>query len=261
MRRAAATAVAAALLAWAPPAPAQVPQLPGPCRANSSKINQPDALAPLVVGDSVTVAAGRDLARAGFTVDAIACRMWVHGLAVLSRRRLPDLVIVALGSNGDTKPADLNRALDLVGPFARLVLVVPKDLGGKVDPDGRVMRAFQDLHPDQVSLLDWPTYSAGHGEWFAPDGLHLTSAGAAGFAQMIAEGVEFAPAESVEPPGDEPPPERPQRPRPRPRPKPPALSGLWRDFGVAVAGVLRPPLRLLGRAFAPAGGVGAPQDL
>ena len=261
MRRAAATAVAAALLALAPPAAAQVPQLPAPCRANSSKIDQPDPLAPLVVGDSVTVAAGRDLARAGFTVDAVACRMWVHGLIVLSRRRLPDLVVVALGSNGKTTPADLDRALELVGPFARLVLVLPKDLGGKPDPDGRLMRAFQDLHPEQVSLLDWPAYSAGRRDWFAPDGLHLTSAGAQGFTEMIAEGVEFGPAESIEPPDDELPPERPAPRRRRSAPAPvPAVGGLWRSFAGAVAGVLVPPLRLLGRAFAPAS-AGGPQDL
>ena len=262
MRRAAAAVVAAALVATAPTAPAQVPQLPAACRANSSKINQPDRLAPLVVGDSVTVAAGRDLARAGFAVDAVGCRMWVHGLAALSRRRLPDLVVVALGSNGATTRGDLDRAVDLVGPFGRLVLVLPRDLGGRPDPDGRLMRAFQDLHPEQVALLDWPAYSAGRRDWFAPDGLHLTSAGARGFTEMIAEGVEFGPAESVEPAPDELPPERPapqERRPPAPAP-PPAVSLLWRSFGEALAGLVGPPLRLLGRALAPSG-AGAPQDL
>jgi hypothetical protein len=197
-----------------------------------------------VVGDSVTVAAGRYLGEAGFAVDAVACRMWVHGLEVLSTRRLPDLVVVALGSNGDTTPADLETSLALVGPFGRLVLVLPKALGGAPDRDGRLMRAFEEAHPDQVATLDWPAYSAGQGGWFASDGLHLTTPGARGFTQMIAEGVEFGPAEQVEPPTTLPP-ERPARRR-RPRGDP-AVASLWRAFGRAIASVVAPGVRLLGR--------------
>jgi hypothetical protein len=244
----AAAALAAALaLAGAVPAEA-VPRLPAPCRANASKIRQADPLVPLVVGDSVTVAAGRYLGEAGFAVDAVACRMWVHGLEVLSTRRLPDLVVVALGSNGDTTPADLERALELVGPFGRLVLVLPKALGGAPDRDGRLMRAFEEAYPDQVATLDWPAYSAGKGGWFASDGLHLTTPGAHGFTQMIAEGVEFGPAEQVEPPPEPLPRERPARPR-RPRGDP-AVASLWRAFGHAIASVVAPGLRLLGRLLA-----------
>lgn len=247
MRGLPAAAVAAALvLGGAGTAEAAVPQLPAPCRANASKIRQADPLAPLVVGDSVTVAAGRYLGQAGFTVDAVACRMWVHGLEVLSTRRLPDLVVVALGSNGDTRPSDLESALEMVGPFGRLVLVLPKALGGTPDRDGRLMREFEQAYPDQVATLDWPAYSAGQRGWFAPDGLHLTTPGARGFAQMIAEGVEFGPAEQIEPqPEPEPGPKRPARPR-RPQGDP-GVAALWRSLGSVVASVVEPALRLLGR--------------
>jgi hypothetical protein len=258
VRRLAAAGVIAAAVALAGASTAEAAPLPANCRANASKIGQADPLAPLVVGDSVTVAAGRYLADAGFAVDAVACRMWVHGLEVLSARRLPDLVVVALGSNGDTTPADLESALELVGPFARLVLVLPKALGGRPDRDGRLMRAFAEAHPDQVTTLDWPAYSAGQGGWFAPDGLHLTTPGARGFAQMIAEGVEFAPAEQVEPPPT-PEPDRPARRRPRPVGDP-AVASLWRMLGRAVAAVAGPPMRLLGRLI-PDGGELGRQDL
>lgn len=254
----------AAVAASAAPAHAAfVPRLPPQCRANTSQIDQQDPLSPLVVGDSVTVAAGRYLAQAGFTVDAIACRMWGHGLQVLSRRRLPDLVVVALGSNGNTTPGDLERALELVGPFGRLVLVLPKDLGGRADPDGRLMRAFEDAHPDQVGTLDWPAYSAGQRGWFAPDGLHLTTPGAQGFARMIAEGVAFGPAEQIEPPAaDEPadrPNPRPRRPRPEPRPDP-ALAAVWRVVGDAVVSLVAPGVHFLARFITVSGSTG-PRDL
>jgi hypothetical protein len=167
-------------------------------------------------------------------------------------------VVVALGSNGDTTPADLERALELVGPFSRLVLVLPKALGGRPDRDGRLMREFEHAYPDQVMTLDWPAYSAGRPGWFAPDGLHLTTPGAHGFAQMIAEGVEFAPAEQVEPPPEPPRPARPRRPR-RP-PGDPAVAALWRTLGRAVAAVAGPPIRLLARLVADPGELGQ-QDL
>ncbi len=254
-------AVAAALAVAGPAEAAFVPRLPAQCRANASQINQEDPLAPLVVGDSVTVAAGKYLAQAGFTVDAIACRMWGHGLQVLNRRRLPDLVVVALGSNGDTTPADLEQALELVGPFARLVLVMPKELGGGPDPDGRLMRAFEEAHPDQVGTLDWPAYSAGQRGWFASDGLHLTTPGAQGFAQMIAEGVEFAPAEQVErPPVDElSKPRKPRRPQRPVRPDP-AMAALWNTLSDAVAAVVGPGVRFLGQLVSTSGDL-EPQDL
>lgn len=257
---ASALVAAAAALAVAGPVQAAVPPLPAPCRANSAHIRQSDSLAPLVVGDSVTVPAGRYLGQMGFAVEAVACQGWVHGLEILAGRRLPDVVVVALGSNGEVAPAQLERALELVGPFGRLVLVLPKALGGGPDPDGRLMRAFAEVHPDQVDVLDWPAYSSGKGGWFAPDGLHVTTAGARGLAQMIGEGVDFAPVEQVEPPAPAQP-KRPARPSaPEPPRRNPALTALWQHLGDAVAGLVGPPLRFLGRLVADPDSLGR-QDL
>jgi hypothetical protein len=252
-------ALAALVLAGAASAQAALPPLPAPCRENSAHIRPSDAAAPLVVGDSVTVPAGRYLAQMGFAVEAVACQAWAHGLEILSGRRLPDTVVVALGSNGEVTPAQLNQALELVGPFARLVLVLPKALGGRPDPDGRLMRAFAEAHPDQVEILDWPAYSAGKSGWFAPDGLHVTTDGARGLAQMIREGVEFAPAEQIDP---QPPPEREPPPRPQPRESRPhpALAGLWSRVSHVVSALIGPSLHFLGRLVAEPEGLGS-QDL
>ena len=220
------------------------------CKDFSSKIRQQDELAPFVVGDSVTVPAGDFLGEQGFAVDALACRTFSQGLEVMSARRLPGLVVMALGSNAAVTGAELNEALEMVGPFARLMLVLPKEIGGARDPDGRIMRAFEQAHPDQVTTLDWPAYSAGHGDWFAPDGLHLTTDGAHGFADMIGEAVEFAPPEQIEPP-----PER----KPAPPQKEPAgdsaVASLWLTVGHALAAVVAPGIRLLARL------IGDPSEL
>lgn len=245
-----ALALAALVLGAAAPAQAALPPLPKPCRENSAHIRQSDAAAPLVVGDSVTVPAGRYLAQRGFAVEAVACQAWAHGLEILSGRRLPDTVVVALGSNGEVSPEQLNQALELVGPFARLVLVLPKALGGRPDPDGRLMRAFAEAHPDQVEILDWPAYSAGKGGWFAPDGLHVTTDGAQGLARMIGEAVEFAPPEQVDPQPRQAPPQRPARPRFKESRPHPALAVLWRRVSGIVAAVVGPSLHFLGRFVA-----------
>ena len=227
------------------------------CEDVFSKIRQSEPLAPFVVGDSVTVPAGDYLGEMGFAVDAVACRTFAQGLEVMSARRLSDVVVMALGSNGDVSGAELDQALELVGPFARLMLVLPKELGGAADPDGRLFRAYEQAHPDQVTTLDWPAYSAGHGDWFAPDGLHITTAGAQGFAQMIGEAVEFAPAGRIEPP---PLPKRPKRTRaPDPAPDPP-LASLWSAFGRTLAAIVAPGVRLLA-AVLPEPGDPAPTDL
>jgi len=208
------------------------------CEDVFSKVRQDEPLAPFVVGDSVTVPAGDFLGEMGFAVDAVACRTFAQGLEVMAARgRLPDTVVMALGSNGEVSAEELSYALELVGPFGRLVLVAPKELGGGPDPDGRLFRAFEQSHPDQVSVLDWPAYSAGNGGWFAPDGLHITTDGARGFAEMINEAIEFAPPAQIEPP----------QPPPRPRPKPraaaePQPSRLLADIWAHVAAAIGPPV-------------------
>jgi hypothetical protein len=252
-RRAAAAAVAAGVLLLCA-APANALE----CKDVFSKIRQSDPLAPFVVGDSVTVPAGDYLGEMGFAVDAVACRTFAQGLEVMAARStLPDLVVVALGTNGTVSGAELDQALELVGPFARLMLVVGKDVGGGVDPDGRLMRAYAEAHADQVSIIDWAAYSSGHTDWFAPDRLHLTTPGAQGFAQMIGEAVEFAPLPQAEPPR--------RRPRHPPSRAPaadadPALAAFWGALGNGVAVVFAPGLRLLASVLGDTGRL-APPDL
>jgi hypothetical protein len=212
------------------------------CEDVFSKIRQSDPLAPFVVGDSVTVPAGEYLGEMGFAVDAVACRTFAQGLEIMAARRLPDIVVVALGSNAAVSGAELDQALELVGPFARLMLVLPKEIGGGADPDGRLMRAFEQAHPDQVTTLDWPAYSAGRDDWFAPDGLHITTDGAQGFAQMIGEAVEFAPPEQAEP---RPAAKQPRRSRPPELAADAPLASLWTALGRAIASVVAPGFRLL----------------
>lgn len=211
-------------------------------------IRQDDQYAPLAIGDSVMLAAAKQLAAHGFSVDAQACRTYAQGLEIILQRRLPDLLVVALGSNASVAAAQVRETVEAVGPFGRVIFVLPRALGGGPDPDGQVMRAAASAYPDQVEVLDWPAYSEGEPGWLAGDGLHLTGAGAQAFAAFIADAPPVEAAEPLEPAPRKP---EPQTRRPRRASLPadghPAVAALWRGVGRALATWIEPALRLLGQ--------------
>ena len=132
---------------------------------------------PLVVGDSVTLAAAPQLAARGLGVNARGCRSIAAGLRLLRAVR-PSSAVLALGANGTITTADLRRADALVG---RLVLVTP---GGK--PDGDRRRILMFARSRGLRVVDWARAARTHQHWTQPDGLHLTPSGARAFARMIA---------------------------------------------------------------------------
>jgi len=58
----------------------------------------------------------------------------------------------------------------------------------------RVVRAAGRRFPDRVRVLDWVRHSAGRRGWFAGDGIHLGSSGAAGLARLMRRALPFATA-------------------------------------------------------------------
>jgi hypothetical protein len=144
---------------------------------------------PLAIGDSVMLGAAKQLAAAGFEVDVRGCRQMSEGLRVIAARRragtLPRIVVIALGSNLAITSSDIRRALRAVGRRRLLGLVTPRKSGGGSGSDSGVIRRAGRRHPGRVKVLDWVRYTAGHGGWFAGDGLHLGPAGAAGMVRLL----------------------------------------------------------------------------
>jgi hypothetical protein len=131
--------------------------------------------------------AAEALARAGIKVDARGCRQMSAGVDILARRkrkrRLPRVVIVALGTNWVVTRGDTRRALRILGPRQKLVLVTPRssaDAG-----DARIMRRVARNHPHRVCLADWRRVSAGHPEWAPGDGIHLSASGIAAYTRLL----------------------------------------------------------------------------
>ena len=136
------------------------------------------------------------LARVGYKVNARGCRQFAEGLRLLrdARRRhqLPQLVVLALGADASVTAGQIQQAKKVLGPKRKLGLVTPRELGGGQSNDANVIRNAGQRDPQQVKVLDWVHYSAGHSSWFQPDGLHLTFSGAKAFARLLKKLIPLA---------------------------------------------------------------------
>lgn len=152
--------------------------------------------APLAIGDSTMLLALYDLGRAGYNANAHGCRQYGEALAILRARRaartLPHMTVIALGADGSVTSGDIAQTLSILGPKRLLVLVTPRELGGGSGSDAATERAEARAHTKRIRLLDWVKYSAGHGSWFQPDGLHLTTAGAQAFTGFLKTALKWA---------------------------------------------------------------------
>jgi hypothetical protein len=201
----------AAAVALAAPAmaPAAAAAACGGVRHYSPVANDRPGPAPLAVGDSVMLGAIPQLRRAGFEVNARGCRQMSEGLELLASRRgsLPEVVVVALGYNWTISIEEIRRALIILGPRRVLGMVTPR---GEYASARAAICAAGRRWPARVKVLRWAARSAGK-PW-TWDGLHLTPAGARGFARLLSNAFEWPL------PGTEPKREAPKGPPPEQQP-------------------------------------------
>jgi hypothetical protein len=125
----------------------------------------------------------------------MVCRTMAQGIVYLQDHAasLPVLVVVALGTNGAVTMGQIDELLRIVGSNRLLAMVTPHD-GNYAYVPGLIRLAARE-HPGQIIVLDWDRLSAGHPEWFAPDGIHLGStAGINAYARLVASALQAAPA-------------------------------------------------------------------
>jgi hypothetical protein len=167
-----------------------------------------DGPAPLAIGDSVMLGAIGPIRRAGFEVDASGCRLWSQGIELLEDRlrrgSLPDLVVLALGTNWTVTSDDIRAALHVVGPERVLGLVTPRELGGETSSDQIVIRQAAERWPDRVEVIDWAAASEGKDAWVYDDGVHLRPTGAWELARLMRQAALPPPAPEETPERDEP---------------------------------------------------------
>ena len=154
-------------------------------------------LPPLAIGDSTMLLALYDLSAIGYDANAHGCRQYEEALQLIAARkkegRLPYMVVIALGADGSVTGSDIGRTLGLLCCTPHLlVLVTPRELGGGSGSDAATEHQEAAKHPGRIRLLDWVAYSAGHGSWFQPDGLHLTTTGAQAFTTLMKRALPWA---------------------------------------------------------------------
>ena len=137
-----------------------------------------------------------DLGAAGYNANAHGCRQYGEALALLRGRKaartLPHMTVIALGADGSVTSGDIRQTLKILGRKRLLVLVTPRELGGGSGPDAVTERVEARKHTKRIRLLDWVNYSAGHGGWFQPDGVHLTTTGAQAFTGFLKRALKWA---------------------------------------------------------------------
>jgi lysophospholipase L1-like esterase len=148
----------------------------------------------LAVGDSVTLDIAAALQRdvPGTTVDGKVGRQFGDGVVIVNQLRragrLPPTVVVALGTNGTVTTPQFDAMMQAAAGASRVVFVTVRVPRTWQDEVNSVLRAGVARYAN-TALADWYALSAGHAAWLAPDGYHLTPAGAAALAQLIASAI------------------------------------------------------------------------
>jgi hypothetical protein len=152
--------------------------------------------APLIIGDSVLLGAVKPVARQGYEVDTRGCRSWQEGAAIVRKRKkhgnLPHMVAMFLGADWEVTRNQIAETLYRLGPRRVLVLITPREVGGRDGKDAQTMRDMAAEHPDRIVLLDWMRHTRNRDSWFAPDGLHLSYGGITGLKKFVRRALPYA---------------------------------------------------------------------
>ena len=102
----------------------------------------------------------------------------------------PSTVVIHLGTNGTVAAADMDGMLSSLQGVDRVVLVTVQHNGNRSwegQANGEITAAA--ARWPNARVADWKGYSDGHPEWFAGDGIHLSSGGAQAYADVIAGAI------------------------------------------------------------------------
>lgn len=149
------------------------------------------------VGDSIMFGATpalKDAVTGELSVDAKVGRSFAEGLDVVKelqkQKALGDVVVVHLGTNNGATVAQVRQMLDRLKSVRTVLLVnvrVPRDWQDATNANlASVARSYRNTR-----LVDWYSATDGHPELFASDGYHLTNDGAAFYATLIADAMNY----------------------------------------------------------------------
>ena len=146
-------------------------------------------IAQYALGDSVMLGAAPNLAAAGFCVDAVQSRAFVHGLEQVARLRaegrLGQTVVMSLGTNGRIAAGDLELMMGELAGVPRVVVMSVRADRPWVAPNNELLYGLSGRYPNVV-LVDWASASETcPGNCFYGDGIHLRPDGRQHFTNLI----------------------------------------------------------------------------
>ncbi|MEL7567975.1 MAG: acyltransferase family protein [Dehalobacterium sp.] len=145
-----------------------------------------------VIGDSLMINVEPVLQKRlpGIVIDAQLGRQMHQATEVIDRLqkegKLGEIVIIELGTNGSFTEKQLTEILDALKGAEEIVLVntrVPKPWETVVN---EMLSKVAESYP-KTKLMDWNEASSGHDDYFYPDGVHLTQAGAEAYGETVIE--------------------------------------------------------------------------
>lgn len=95
-----------------------------------------------------------------------------------------DVVVFALGTNGPASDDQLNSLIDAVGPDRQIYFITTRSPQAWVGETNDALWRAQANH-DNVTVIDWYSFSDGNWQWFEGDGTHLNEEGAQAYIAMI----------------------------------------------------------------------------
>jgi peptidoglycan/LPS O-acetylase OafA/YrhL len=168
---------------------------PTPAKATGSATASaaPPTESMTAIGDSVMLGALPDLQQAfpGAAVDAVEGRQAAEVFAIvdslIAKGRLGNIVVLQTGTNGTIDPAVLDTVLSkLVGRKVVLLNVhVPRPWQ---NADNAILAQAVRAN-GKVTLVDWNAAASAHPQWLWDDGVHLRSAGAQQYTDLITAAI------------------------------------------------------------------------
>ncbi|SFI05537.1 MULTISPECIES: acyltransferase family protein [unclassified Bacillus (in: firmicutes)] len=147
------------------------------------------------IGDSIMIDVSPNLKNAfpNIRIDAKIGRQMSEATSAVDRMKkegaLGECVIIGLGTNGAFTTEQITSLIQLIGNERKVVLIntrVPRPW------ESLVNKKLEEIASNfsNVTLVDWYSASAGKQEYFEPDGVHLTKAGAEVYSSLIVKSIK-----------------------------------------------------------------------
>jgi peptidoglycan/LPS O-acetylase OafA/YrhL len=144
----------------------------------------------VAIGDSVMLSAAKVLKKSipDIDIDAIVNRQASTVPGILKTRRdagtLGDTVVIHIGNNGTFSAKQFDQVMQVLADVPKVVFLTVKVPRVWERTNNIVIAAGVQRYPNSI-LLDWREASNGHAELFAKDGIHLQTAGARLYTDLL----------------------------------------------------------------------------